>query len=107
MTTVKAFDESTQRDAMETESHRVVVMGPQAERAGEVVRKGMPVKVLGRLKWMEWGDVEGRCWSETVVVAEAVHVELPLGGWVANGLVGEAMSIPIENLLAIGRSGDG
>lgn len=53
----------------ETEWFRVVVFGPQAERAAEHLRKGSKVYVEGRLQTRQWEDKEGQKRYTTELVA--------------------------------------
>ncbi len=56
----------------ETEWFRVVVFGPQAERAAENLRKGGKVYVEGRLQTRQWEDREGQKRYTTELVAQQV-----------------------------------
>lgn len=61
----------------ETEWHRIVFFGRQAEIAGEYLKKGRPVYVEGRLKTRKWQDKEGVERYTTEIVAEELQL---LGG---------------------------
>jgi single-strand DNA-binding protein len=61
----------------ETEWHRIVFFGRQAEIAGEYLKKGRPVYVEGRLKTRKWQDKEGVERFTTEIVAEELQL---LGG---------------------------
>jgi single-strand DNA-binding protein len=67
--------DGTQRD--ETEWHRVVVWGEQAEHCAKYLAKGRQVYVEGRLQTRKWQDKEGRDRYTTEVVAQVVQF---LGG---------------------------
>ncbi|HEX9043392.1 MAG TPA: single-stranded DNA-binding protein [Candidatus Limnocylindrales bacterium] len=56
----------------ETEWFRVVVFGPQAERAAENLRKGGKVYIEGRLQTRQWEDREGQKRYTTELVAQQV-----------------------------------
>jgi single-strand DNA-binding protein len=57
----------------ETEWHKIVVWGKQAERCDKFLRKGSLVFVEGRLKTREWEDKSGSKRYTTEIVAQ--HVE--------------------------------
>ena len=61
----------------ETEWHRVVFFGRQAEIAAEYLRKGRPVYVEGRLRTRKWQDKDGQDRYTTEIVAEEMQL---LGG---------------------------
>lgn len=61
----------------ETEWHRIVFYGRQAEIAGEYLKKGRPVYVEGRLKTRKWQDKEGQERYTTEIIAETMQL---LGG---------------------------
>jgi single-strand DNA-binding protein len=61
----------------ETEWHRVVVWGKQAEACKEYLSKGRPVYVEGRIQTREWVDRDDNKRWTTEVVAERVQF---LGG---------------------------
>jgi single-strand DNA-binding protein len=58
----------------ETEWHRIVFYGRQAEIAGEYLKKGRPVYVEGRLKTRKWQDKEGQERYTTEVIAESMQL---------------------------------
>ena len=70
----KARDGGMQED---TQWHRVVVWGQQAESCGQYLRKGRQVYVEGRLQTRQWEDRDGNKRYTTEVVAQAVQF---LGG---------------------------
>ena len=61
----------------ETEWHRVVFYDRLAEIAGEVLKKGRPVYVEGRLKTRKWTDKDGVEKYTTEIVADQMQL---LGG---------------------------
>ena len=61
----------------ETEWHRVVVWGKQAETCKEYLSKGRQIYVEGRLQTRQWEDRDGNKRYTTEVVAETVKF---LGG---------------------------
>ena len=58
----------------ETEWHRVVFFGRQAEIAAEYLRKGRPVYVEGRLRTRKWQDKDGQDRYTTEIVAEEMQL---------------------------------
>ncbi len=70
-------DKATGERKEETEWHRIVFFGRQAEIAGEYLKKGRPVYVEGRLKTRKWQDKEGVERYTTEIVAEELQL---LGG---------------------------
>ena len=77
--TPRKKDESgTWVDAGPTLWQRVQVWGPEAEKAGEEVRKGSLVTVSGRVKADEWQDKQtGETRKTTTLVADVVYVHPP------------------------------
>jgi single-strand DNA-binding protein len=61
----------------DTQWHRIVVWGKQAEHCKEYLSKGRQVYVEGRLQTRQWEDRDGNKRSTTEVVAERVQF---LGG---------------------------
>jgi len=57
----------------ETEWHRVVVWGPQAESCEKYLSKGRQVYIEGKIKTREWEDKEGNTKYTTEVVAQTVQ----------------------------------
>ena len=63
--TYKKDDEKVE----ETEWHRVVAFGRQAEICGEYLQKGRQIYVEGRLQTRDWEDKEGnRRWTTEVIL---------------------------------------
>ena len=54
----------------ETEWHRVVFFGRQAEVARDYLRKGRQIYVEGRLRTRKWTDQEGRDHYTTEIIGE-------------------------------------
>ena len=52
----------------------VEVWGPQAERAEEFYKKGIPVIVEGTLKTNNWKDKEGKSHSKLLIKADRIHL---------------------------------
>jgi len=71
------FDKAKNEKRQETEWHRVVVFGKQAENCGTYLSKGREVYVEGRLKTDKYTDKQGVEKFSTEVVAEVVQF---LGG---------------------------
>lgn len=76
-TTYKAKDREP-----ETEWHRVVFFGRQAEVAGEYLKKGSSVYVEGRLRTQKWTDKNGIERYTTEIIAESMQM---LGGKTSGG----------------------
>ncbi len=66
----------------DTEWHRIVVWGRQAENCKEYLHKGRQVFLEGRLQTRQWEDKEGKKRYTTEVVAQNVQF---LGGKRAEG----------------------
>jgi len=67
-------DKGTGDRKEETEWHRVVFFGRQAEMAAEYLKKGRPVYVEGRLRTRKWTDKEGQDRYTTEIVAEEMQL---------------------------------
>ncbi len=67
-------DKGTGDRKEETEWHRVVFFGRQAEIAAEYLKKGRPVYVEGRLRTRKWTDKEGQDRYTTEIVAEEMQL---------------------------------
>src|SRR5690625_597719 len=72
-TTYSRIDKSGQRTE-ETEWHRVVLFGRQAEVAGEYLRKGSQIFVEGRLRTRKWSDKNGIERYTTEIVAQSMQM---------------------------------
>jgi len=72
-TTYSRTDKSGQRTE-ETEWHRVVLFGRQAEVAGEYLRKGSQIFVEGRLRTRKWTDQSGQDRYTTEIVAQSMQM---------------------------------
>lgn len=68
--TNRSYQDKNQEWQKETEWHRVVVWGQQAERAAERLRKGNRVYVEGRLQTRQWEDQSGGKRSTTEIIAQ-------------------------------------
>ncbi len=76
--TSRRYKDSSGQQQEETEWHRIVFFGRQAEIAAEYLRKGRPVYVEGRLKTRKWQDKDtGADRYSTEIVAETMQL---LGG---------------------------
>lgn len=84
-TTERYTDKNGQKQE-NTEWHRVVVFGKQAEIVGQYLTKGRKVCVEGRLQTRQWQDQQGQKRYSTEVVA--LHVEFIGGGGGAGGAGG-------------------
>ena len=58
----------------ETEWHRVVFFGRQAEIAAEYLRKGRPVYIEGRLRTRKWQGPDGQDRYSTEIIAETMQM---------------------------------
>jgi len=81
-TTERWTDRNGQKQE-QTEWHRVVVFGKQAEIVGQYLTKGRKVAVEGRLQTRQWQDQQGQKRFSTEVVA--LHVEFVDGRGGAGG----------------------
>ncbi len=70
-------DKETGQRVEETEWHRVVLWGRLAEIAGEYLRKGRQVHIMGKKKTRKWKDKEGRDQYTVEIVAHDMQL---LGG---------------------------
>src|ERR1051325_4567792 len=75
-TTEQWTDKSGERKE-QTEWHRVVVWGKQAENCSQYLSKGRQVYVEGRLRTRQWDDKDGNKRYTTEIVAQTVQF---LGG---------------------------
>lgn len=71
-TTERWTDKNGQRQE-QTEWHRVVVWGKQAEMCGKYLTKGRQVYVEGRIRTRQWQDQQGQKRFTTEVVAQTVQ----------------------------------
>lgn len=81
-TTRAYFNKNTNERVEETEWHRVVVWGKDAENANKYLTKGRQVYVEGRLQTRKYEDKDGVTRYSTDVVAEVVQY---LGGGARGG----------------------
>ncbi|MBK8481603.1 MAG: single-stranded DNA-binding protein [Proteobacteria bacterium] len=93
-------DGSTQED---TQWHRVVVWGKQAEQCKEFLSKGRQVYVEGRLQTRSWEDRDGNKRYTTEVVAQQIQF---LGGGRGGGGGDLDQSAPPADHDAPGDLGD-
>jgi single-strand DNA-binding protein len=75
-TTERWTDKSGQRQE-NTEWHRVVLWGKQAELAGQYLTKGRQVYVEGRIRTRQWQDKQGQTRYTTEIVGQVMQF---LGG---------------------------
>lgn len=57
----------------DTQWHRIVVWGRQAENCAEYLSKGRPVYIEGRLQTRQWDDKDGNKRYTTEIVAQRVQ----------------------------------
>ncbi len=88
----------------ETEWHRVVVWGKQAESCKEYLSKGRQIYVEGRLQTRQWEDRDGNKRYTTEVVAE--NVKFLGGGRGQQGAAGAGEPPPPGDGDAPGNLGD-
>jgi single-strand DNA-binding protein len=72
-TTERWTDKNGQRQE-QTEWHRVVVWGKQAEICGQYLTKGRQIYVEGRIRTRQWQDQQGQKRFTTEVVAQVVQM---------------------------------
>ena len=87
MATNRNYTDSSGEKREETEWHRIVVFGNQAEACGQYLSKGRQIYVEGRLQTREWTDNDGRDRYTTEVVANNVQF-LSGGGQGGGGFSG-------------------
>src|SRR5690625_520406 len=73
-TSFSRTDKGTGQRIEETEWHRVVLFGRQAEVAGEYLRKGSQIFVEGRLRTRKWSDKNGIERYTTEIVAQSMQM---------------------------------
>lgn len=72
--TSRRYKDSNGQPQEETEWHRVVFFGRQAEIAAEYLRKGRPVYVEGRLRTRKWQGSDGQDRYSTEIIAETMQM---------------------------------
>lgn len=72
--TSRRYKDSNGQPQEETEWHRVVFFGRQAEIAAEYLRKGRPVYVEGRLRTRKWQGPDGQDRYSTEIIAETMQM---------------------------------
>ena len=78
-------DKQTGEQRENTEWHRVVMFGRQAEVAGEYLAKGSKVYIEGRLQTRKWQDQEGQDRYTTEIVANVMQMLNTRSGGAAQG----------------------
>lgn len=73
-TTYSRTDRGTGQRTEETEWHRIVLFGRQAEVAGEYLKKGSQIYVEGRLRTRKWTDQSGQDRFTTEIVAQSMQM---------------------------------
>ena len=74
LATNRVFKDKSGQRQEQTEFHRVVVWGRQAEIAREYLRRGRMVFIEGRLQTRSWEDKSGQKRWQTEVVAERLQL---------------------------------
>lgn len=77
LATTRTYTNRNNERVDDTEWHRVVVWGKQAESCNQYLEKGRQVYVEGRLQTRSWDDNDGNKRYTTEIVAESVQF---LGG---------------------------
>ena len=72
--TSRRYKDSNGQPQEETEWHRVVFFGRQAEIAAEYLRKGRPVYIEGRLRTRKWQDQNGQDRYTTEIQADTLQM---------------------------------
>lgn len=72
--TSRRYKDSNGQPQEETEWHRIVFFGRQAEIASEYLRKGRPVYVEGRLRTRKWQGQDGQDRYSTEIIAETMQM---------------------------------
>jgi single-strand DNA-binding protein len=72
-TTERWTDRNGQKQE-QTEWHRVVVWGKQAEICGQYLTKGRQIYVEGRIRTRQWQDQQGQKRFTTEIVAQTVQM---------------------------------
>ena len=73
LATTRRYKDSSGQVAEETEWHRVVLFGRQAEIAQQYLRKGSTVYIEGRLRTRKWTDKNGVDRYSTEVLCESMQ----------------------------------
>ncbi len=73
LATNRAWNDDRGQRQEETEWHRVVVFGNQAEACANYLSKGRQVYVEGRIQTREWEDRDGETNYTTEIVAQTVQ----------------------------------
>jgi len=72
-TTERWTDKNGQKQE-QTEWHRVVVWGKQAEICGQYLTKGRQIYVEGRIRTRQWQDQQGQKRYTTEIVAQTIQM---------------------------------
>ena len=95
--TSRRYKDSNGQPQEETEWHRVVFFGRQAEIAAEYLRKGRPVYIEGRLRTRKWQGPDGQDRYSTIVIQQKSSLKR-CRCWVAVNAV-KALAQVVLNLL--------
>ena len=96
-TTSNWKDKTTGERKEETEWHRVVFFGRNAEIAGEYLKKGRPVYVEGKLKTRKWQDKEGIERTTTEIIADQLQLLGSREGGTASGGASASAGSPFDD----------
>ena len=72
--TSRRYKDSSGNPQEETEWHRAVFFGRQAEIAAEYLRKGRPVYIEGRLRTRKWQGQDGQDRYSTEIIVETMQM---------------------------------
>ncbi|HAW44906.1 MAG TPA: single-stranded DNA-binding protein [Sutterella sp.] len=72
--TSRRYKDSSGQPQEETEWHRAVFFGRQAEIAAEYLRKGRPVYIEGRLRTRKWQGQDGQDRYSTEIIVETMQM---------------------------------
>lgn len=71
--TTERWNDKQGQKQEDTQWHRIVVWGKQAENCAQYLSKGRPVYIEGRLQTRQWDDKEGNKRYTTEIVAQRVQ----------------------------------
>lgn len=71
--TTERWNDKQGQKQEDTQWHRIVVWGKQAENCAQYLSKGRPVYIEGRLQTRQWDDKDGNKRYTTEIVAQRVQ----------------------------------
>jgi single-strand DNA-binding protein len=102
LATTERFTDRDGQKREDTQWHRIVIWGKQAETLHEYLTKGKQIYVEGRIQTREWTDKEGKPAKTTEIRADRI-VLLSSGGGGGGGMARRDRFEPVET----GGSGGG